>query len=316
MEKPASTNPTENNQRRKKKPAANKKSFVIAIIVIVLGIALFTGYQLLSKKYSAEAVQDQFTSALVAKDKASLKELIQPDDERMKINDKSMDALFALIDSEPSILQEITEGLEDTFYDGIFSLQKDGKHYGIFDRYVIRAKGYFLLLSDTAENKTTFYLNDTEIGKLDGTEEYREVGPYLAGSYLVKAVNDTKGEQGEDMTTVKLAGPETKVEVALDTAPVTLDEDEMIRAVSASNNDYIIPESDYIYLTKGDLYHLTASELRIARNEIFARYGYIFESKQLQNYFNNMDWYSPNPYYTGSLSDVETHNVELIKSME
>lgn len=58
-------------------------------------------------------------------------------------------------------------------------------------------------------------------------------------------------------------------------------------------SEYILPNSDKQYLTEEDLEGLTAEELRIARNEIFARHGRIFASEDLNEYFNSKDWYTP-----------------------
>ena len=78
---------------------------IVIALVAILFIGLFTGYQLLSKKYSEEAVIEQFKSALIKKDKDMLKELIVPADSRIKVNNQSLDALIALIDKEPSLIQ-------------------------------------------------------------------------------------------------------------------------------------------------------------------------------------------------------------------
>jgi len=55
--------------------------------------------------------------------------------------------------------------------------------------------------------------------------------------------------------------------------------------------DYILPESNTRYLTKEDLAGLTAEQCRIARNEIYARYGRMFDDANLQAYFNSCAWY-------------------------
>src|SRR5699024_955409 len=116
-------------------------------------------------------------------------------------------------------------------------------------------------------------------------------------------------------------GSDTKVEADFDTEIVEIDDDYVIEVREAVNtsggkSNYILPDSDTFYLDRADLYHLSSAELRIARNEIFARHGYVFDAKELVNYFNQMDWYSPKPYYTGRLTAVEEYNVELIKSLE
>lgn len=88
----------------------------------------------------------------------------------------------------------------------------------------------------------------------------------------------------------------------------------------AENNYYILPYSSSYPLTKSDISHLTASQLRLARNEIYARHGRMFNDEGLQNYFNSQAWYTP--IYSSAefsdklLSDVEIDNIEFIKSFE
>jgi hypothetical protein len=58
-------------------------------------------------------------------------------------------------------------------------------------------------------------------------------------------------------------------------------------------------------------------KLSIARNEIFARYGYIFKSEELRNYFSNQEWYSPRySDVTLYLTDIEKNNIEKILKTE
>ncbi len=53
------------------------------------------------------------------------------------------------------------------------------------------------------------------------------------------------------------------------------------------------------------------------RNEIFARYGYIFNSEDLANHFNTKAWYSPiNSNVDDHLTNVDKSNIELILRFE
>jgi membrane-associated protein TcaA len=318
-----STNKGEDDSKKNK--TVRKKTPILLALVAILAIGLFTGYQLLSKKYSEEAVIEQFKSALTKKDKAMLKELIVPTDSRLKVNNQSLDALFALIDKEASLIQDIENSLrEEGLGNNLFFLREDGKHYGIFDRHVVDTPGYFITLDDTSE-ETTVYLNDSEIGVLDGAEETKEFGPFLAGSYTVKGIHTTGNKKSEDAVTVTLAGTKTKTTVTLNIGSSEEEKvkeqtviKEVIREVPSSTgySYYLIPDSNYSYLTHADIAGFSKSELRLARNEIYARYGYIFKSQDLQNYFNSQDWYSPNPSYNGELSSLEKSNVDFIKSFE
>jgi hypothetical protein len=58
-------------------------------------------------------------------------------------------------------------------------------------------------------------------------------------------------------------------------------------------------------------------ELRITRNEIFARHGCIFKSKDLTDYFNQFDWYEPKFKKVDSLlTENEKKNIQLILCLE
>ncbi|MBJ8103997.1 MULTISPECIES: TcaA 3rd/4th domain-containing protein [Bacillus cereus group] len=81
-------------------------------------------------------------------------------------------------------------------------------------------------------------------------------------------------------------------------------------------NGCIFPDSDIRKLTSSDLTYLSKEQLKIARNEIYARHGHMFQTKDMQAYFSKQSWYRENPYFTGTLTSVESYNVELIKSRE
>jgi hypothetical protein len=90
-------------------------------------------------------------------------------------------------------------------------------------------------------------------------------------------------------------------------------------ATPASNaqarSDFIFPDSDRRLLTVADVNGLTRAQLRIARNEIFARRGRIFDSDDLRQRFESFPWYHPtskNP----SLNAIEQQNVDLIQRGE
>lgn len=84
--------------------------------------------------------------------------------------------------------------------------------------------------------------------------------------------------------------------------------------------DYIIYDSDSRKLTDYDLSGLNAWELRIARNEIYARHGRMFKDKELQDYFDGKSWYygyiSPSQWSEKNLNQYEAYNVNLISKYE
>ncbi len=77
----------------------------------------------------------------------------------------------------------------------------------------------------------------------------------------------------------------------------------------------IIPDSSTRRLTRGDTTQLSVAQIRIARNEIFARHGFTFSSPDMQEYFAQFSWYRP---VSGeiSLSEVELANIRLLQQAE
>lgn len=83
---------------------------------------------------------------------------------------------------------------------------------------------------------------------------------------------------------------------------------------------YVLEDSARRYLTADELSYMSKSELRLARNEIYARHGRMFDSADLQNYFNSMDWYYgtiPAAEFDESvLNEYEKANLILIREIE
>lgn len=83
--------------------------------------------------------------------------------------------------------------------------------------------------------------------------------------------------------------------------------------------EYILPNSSETYLTAQDLEGLSKTDLRIARNEIYARYGWVFEDETLRQHFENQSWYKTADFGNVSddqLTELEKANRDLIISYE
>ena len=102
---------------------------------------------------------------------------------------------------------------------------------------------------------------------------------------------------------------------------VEADENTPAEDASVSDAEYILPKSGTEKLTRADLEGLTKEQLRLARNEIYARHGMIFGVADLDNYFATKSWYKPTVsftvfYETVEMSLVEEENVILIQQIE
>lgn len=77
------------------------------------------------------------------------------------------------------------------------------------------------------------------------------------------------------------------------------------------------PQASERLLTEQDLQGLDSKQLRLMRNEIMARHGYTFKSKDLNGHFNAQPWYSALfMNVEDALTDIEKANIKLIKAHE
>ncbi len=70
-------------------------------------------------------------------------------------------------------------------------------------------------------------------------------------------------------------------------------------------------------LKESDVENMKPAELRIMRNEIYARRGYSFKLADMREHFDKLDWYMPMAVdITAKLTKVEKDNAALIKRYE
>lgn len=87
-----------------------------------------------------------------------------------------------------------------------------------------------------------------------------------------------------------------------------------------TNEDYILPNSSTEYVKESVLDAFSKRELRLARNEIYARHGRKFDDEELSAYFEGKSWYSGtidgDDFNDDMLNVYEKDNIKLIKKLE
>jgi YARHG domain len=78
------------------------------------------------------------------------------------------------------------------------------------------------------------------------------------------------------------------------------------------------PQASYRLLAINELQQLSLQDLKIMRNEIYARYGYKFVlNGEMDKYFKSQKWYIPrNNNVDNFITGLEKINIELIRSFE
>lgn len=159
----------------------------------------------------------------------------------------------------------------------------------------------------------------------------------IAVVLLIKSCSSGEEDTSAQIETTIESSPESSTDTVAETDIVT--ETEMITETEKDETpvapiseeetipygeQYILPYSNSRYLTEADLRNLSAEELRLARNEIYARHGRLFKDSGLQDYFNSRDWYegtiSPDDFtdaYAASVfNEYEMANKDFIAQYE
>ena len=176
------------------------------------------------------------------------------------------------------------------------------------------------------ENKQTGYSKDELVGA--AMEYYHAVN----GPDRISAMLD--GEEGDNIKIrIFVNGADARATLAWYTVnvytgkgtdllgdPIDIMNPPTTTTNNYSNDEDIFPYSDSQYLTDSDLWSMSSEELRIARNEIYARHGRMFKDQVLQNYFDSKSWYIPSvrpeDFNEQWLNEYEKANAKLIKSFE
>ena len=203
-------------------------------------------------------------------------------------------------------------------------------------------KGYWVDMicnpdSDNEEGK--IYAFQTNLGSDAKYQSYVVIGSAADDDQLRDIVG---GFRFEGATTYDNAGVDTSETVSISEGTSGGDNvDDFLDDYSTeiSKSDYIFPETDSRemsnsdvksflsgYLESNNAKNMSESEKRVlcaralcyARNEIYARHGYIFNSSELRDLFNSMDWYDgeiPSDRFDSNVfSPVEKHNIEFLKA--
>lgn len=140
------------------------------------------------------------------------------------------------------------------------------------------------------------------------------VGMFFLGKFMIGKLNEAK-EKAEQPKIEQEVEPEEEEEI------FEPEEEEIVEEEVPAQDEYIFPNSATVLLTRADLQGMDAAQLRLARNEIFARYGVIFGPADLKTYFEGKSWYEPKisfDYFEANITmnQTEKENISLIVQVE
>lgn len=193
---------------------------------------------------------------------------------------------------------------------------------GDFRGYDADGREYYVSDLRTGEDKFRIMEEDvlTVYGEYAGVQQItRAIGEYDADIFCIDGKYIELHEEGE-------LAAETGIEQTVDaeTEQVAVQETTGIPLAAAATGPYadsiLLWKSFYEPLTEEDLEGLSISELRFARNELYAAYGRQFTSVDLKGYFINKPWYNgtipPDQFSDAGMTAVQKENIEMILKYE
>lgn len=135
-------------------------------------------------------------------------------------------------------------------------------------------------------------------------QAYFEAQPWYEENSSVYTLNDCE-KSNELLLCATIAMEENKVELNRNPYLAYIDD-----------KDFMLSYTSTDYIHKEDVSRLDKLQLILVKNGIYARKGYIFEDKQLQEFFYCMDWYVPNSKVdvtkAGVLNHYEESNCQVL----
>jgi hypothetical protein len=215
----------------------------------------------------------------------------------------------------PDAICEVNVHFEKAFYEPVYDIKMDYynrsrkyfSHYDVVSNNKLTGFEVILKLTNNGRGKSQTVLNEIE-RKLDsiyGENSKEKVGYAINERYNLNTLVEDQNQFSLVLDVHSNNGSSTKNAVE--------------KGNSATNSRYIIASERK--LADEDLSNYSWEELRIMRNEIFARYGYSFKSEQLSNYFGQYEWYKNMKKKSldevqALFTEIEKYNVDVIKNVE
>lgn len=315
-------------KREKPKKGRNKVGKIIIAIITIIAILLigFIGYYFADQygmfdkdvKESREKIKT--SSESVADTQSASEDETTPED----VSETTTPMTDDVIDVEELVLEirgkydKITNGIASNSYDAV--IVDDGvMAYADQNKIcaIVVKKGY-----DNSDYTRYFYYDGDDLffAYYEGDDSHRlyfDNGKLYRWRYCADASNNSKATNYDQENTTEYRRWETDV----------LNDSNQFKGLcddaienGVGTQDYVLPGSDMRYVSKEELKDFTAEQCRLARNELYARHGRIFDDEFLQKYFSSKDWYSPSiataDFKESMLNEYEIANRDLIVEYE
>lgn len=280
-------------QQTKTKSGGSSKTIIIIVVIffvlIVLGVGGYFGWKYISSKY--------------------LKSNTIPTSQKTSSTSLTLTQLEEMLKYPNGILIS-TDRSKSAGYNSVLSMETTDS--------IATANNHYLNLNSNQKWTVVAKSLEADGSRADITYEGTKE------KFTVYVIIDNNGEKTEIL--IRIDAEALPVGTPLGSSsitPTSVTPSSTNTSSSSSENktaistDYVITDSDSRVISESELTSFTPWQLKVARNEIYARHGRPFVHKDLQCYFASKSWYTEDDSFTESeLSVIENKNIATIKAYE
>lgn len=178
---------------------------------------------------------------------------------------------------------------------------------GCQDRKETAAGGNFM----EKEPQSTFIIEENSNSTKDSNNTEEKGGTKVESENQTAKINAETGKEDTKADTKEDTSADIDANIKEDTKADTS------TGTETDARNFLLPDSDKELLSVRDIQFFSKEELRLAKNEIYARHGRLFLNQELQAYFNECSWYQgtvqPEAFDDNILSKTELKNIKLLE---
>ncbi len=229
----------------------NKKWLYAIPAVFVLMIVIMATVLFVQQSNKPKQAVEVFEQAVEQKKPKQLKEWIMADDKRAVINDASLKALVAYLNTNNNSYQVITESLDKQVEKKEFkttnqqiSLVESGKKWGLFPEYKFKVKTAYIKVTGQHKDDEIHLSIQKSNDTLKKDKEEKLYGPVLPGAYQINVTVKNKLGTFIDKRKVDVWGGSNQVSLLIDDEKIAQSDQriqkDVISAVETFNKDFVM----------------------------------------------------------------------------
>ncbi|RLK63427.1 hypothetical protein D3H64_04110 [Atopobacter sp. AH10] len=184
-----------------------KKGTWFLLLICLLGLLGAGGYKYAEASVSKEKQINTFIKEIADGDSQAVAEKLRSDDKSLTLSARTVEPLVNYLSTSESLQRRLKNQLmTGESKDFGLSLEKEGKIWKLFPRYVFSVKPVRMLVTSNKKG-VSFYTLGEKWATSDSDKFKGEIGPLVPGKYTIRAVLKEKNGKQQVMEKTKLVLP-------------------------------------------------------------------------------------------------------------